>query len=141
MHYHPDLAAALAEARTADLHAAAARGRHDASASDASHEQPPRIPASIQLDAYPRLCGLPVTIERLAASGAGQADGAASNQRPPDSRNRSATDAAKKHLRRRGRLFGRSKRDSVDHDRTYSGPQGGQHPNHSGRRKPQGSSL
>ena len=141
MYFHPDLAAALAEARTADLHAAAARGRHDASESDASHTQQPRSTASMQLDAYPRLCGLPVTIERLATSGAGQADGAAVNQRPPDSRNRTATDAAKKRSRRRGRLFGGSTRDSVDHDRTYRGPQRGQHSDQSERRKPQGSSL
>jgi hypothetical protein len=63
MRYHPDLAAALAEARVADLHDAAARARHDSSGRGV-----PPLPSSgsMQLDAYPRLCGLPVTIERLA---------------------------------------------------------------------------
>jgi hypothetical protein len=140
MLYHPDLAAALAEARTADLHAATARGRHDAREGDASHTRQPRSPASIQLDAYPRLCGLPVTVERLATGRATQADAGAVNQRPPDSRNESATEA-KKHSRRRGRLFGGSKRDSVDRDRTHRGPQGGPHSDRSERRTPQGSSL
>ena len=48
--------AALAETRAADLHNAAARARHDG----------PPTP-SVPLDAYPRLCGLPVTIDRLTA--------------------------------------------------------------------------
>jgi hypothetical protein len=103
MHYHPDLAAALAEARTADFHGAAACGRHDAREGDASHTQQPPSAAPIGLDAYPRLCGLPVTIERFATSGAGRANAAVVAQRRPDSRNQSATDAAKKHWWRRTR--------------------------------------
>ena len=140
MHYHPDLAATLAEARTADLHAAAG-GRHDAREGDASETQQRRSPGSIQLDAYPRLCGLPVTVERIPTSGARRADAAAVKQGPPDQRTKSATGAGTKHPRRGRGLFGQSKRGSVDGDRTRSGPLGGQHPNHSGRRKPQGSSL
>jgi hypothetical protein len=97
MHYHPDLAAALAEARTADLHDAAACGRHGARERDVSHAQQPPSAALIELAAYPRLCGLPVTIERLATNGARQADAALVAQRQPDLRNASATDAAKKH--------------------------------------------
>ena len=93
MHYHPDLGAALAEARTAHLHAAAASGRHDAREGDASPTRQPPSAASIQLDAYPRLCGLPVTIERIATGGARQADVAAVSQGPPDLLNKSATDA------------------------------------------------
>lgn len=138
MHYHPDLAATVAEARTADFHAAAARGRHDAREGDASHTRQPPSPASIQLDAYPRLCGLPVTIERLTTSGARQADAAAGNQGPPNLRNQSAPNAAEKQSRRRSRLLGGSKRSSGDGDPTYWE---GQHSNRSARRKRQGSPL
>lgn len=137
MHYHPDLAATVAEARTADFHAAAARGRHDAREGDASHTRQPPSPASIQLDAYPRLCGLPVTIERLTTSGARQAD-AAGNQGPSNLRNQSAPNAAEKQSRRRSRLLGGSKRSSGDGDPTYWE---GQHSNRSARRKRQGSPL
>lgn len=103
MHYHPDLAAALAEARTADLHDAAACGRHDSREGDACHTQQPPSAASIGLDAYPRLCGLPVTIERLATNGARQANAAVVAQRRPDMRNQSATYVARKHWWRRTR--------------------------------------
>ena len=103
MHYHPDLAAALAEARTAALHDAAACGRHDSREGDASHTRQPSSGAYIGLDAYPRLCGLPVTIERLATNGARQANAAVVAQRRPDLRNQSAPAAAKKAWWRRAR--------------------------------------
>jgi hypothetical protein len=137
MLYHPDLAATVAEARIADLHAAAARGRHDARQGGASRTQQSRSPATIQLDAYPRLCGLPVTIERLTISGARQADAGAVNQAPPDSHDKSTQSAAEKQWRRRGRLLGGSKRNKVDGGPTY---RGGQHSNRPERRK-QGSPL
>ena len=65
MSFHPDVMAALAQTRVADLHNAAARARHDS----AESIDPPATPsvASVRLDAYPRLCGLPVTIDRLTA--------------------------------------------------------------------------
>jgi hypothetical protein len=65
MSFHPDVMAALAQTRVADLHNAAARARHDS----AESSDPPAAPsvASVRLDAYPRLCGLPVTIDRLTA--------------------------------------------------------------------------
>jgi hypothetical protein len=71
MHYHPDLAAAIAEARDADLRDAATRARHATRDNDKRHGAQ-RLPStgSIQLDAYPRLCGLPVTIDRLTTNGA-----------------------------------------------------------------------
>jgi 2-oxo-4-hydroxy-4-carboxy--5-ureidoimidazoline (OHCU) decarboxylase len=101
MSYHPHLAAALAEARTADLHAAAARGRHDAHEKDASHAQQPPSAAYTWLDAYPRLCGLPVTIERLATNSARPAEAAGVDERQPAFRNENST--AKKHWWRRPR--------------------------------------
>jgi hypothetical protein len=65
MSFHPDVMAALAQTRVADLHNAASRARHDSPESI----DPPAAPsvASVPLDAYPRLCGLPVTIDRLTA--------------------------------------------------------------------------
>jgi hypothetical protein len=65
MSFHPDVMAAVAQTRVADLHSAAARARHDS----AESSDPPPAPsvASVRLDAYPRLCGLPVTIDRLTA--------------------------------------------------------------------------
>lgn len=67
MHYHPDLAAALAEARVADLRDAAAHARRDSSGRDERRcSLLPPSTGSTHLDAYPRLCGLPVTIARLA---------------------------------------------------------------------------
>lgn len=71
MHYHPDLAAALAEARVADLRDAATCARHATRDNDKRHGAQ-RLPStgSIQLSAYPRLCGLPVTIDRLTTNGA-----------------------------------------------------------------------
>jgi hypothetical protein len=71
MHYHPDLAAALAEARVADLRDAATCARNATRDNDKRHGAQ-RLPStgSIQLDAYPRLCGLPVTIDRLTTNGA-----------------------------------------------------------------------
>ena len=101
MSYHPHLAAALAEARTADLHAAAARGRLDAREKDASHTQQPPNAAYTWLDAYPRLRGLPVTIERLAANSARRAEAAVADDRQPVVHNENST--AKKHWWRRPR--------------------------------------
>lgn len=102
MLYHPDLAAALNEARTADLHHAAARGRHDAHEGAASHTEKPPSVAYTWLDAYPRLCGLPVTIERLATNGAGRAD-AVVDERRPAVRDEGSTEVATKHWWRRTR--------------------------------------
>ena len=68
MSFHPDITAALAETRVADLHNAAARGRHDSTQGAERHDSAPAPSvASVRLDAYPRLCGLPVTIDRLTA--------------------------------------------------------------------------
>ncbi|HKE79973.1 MAG TPA: hypothetical protein VKB54_11715 [Solirubrobacteraceae bacterium] len=67
MSFHPDITAALAETRVADLHNAAARGRHDSDDRRERSDSPPPSVASVRLDAYPRLCGLPVTIDRLTA--------------------------------------------------------------------------
>ena len=67
MYAHPQLAAMLAQTRAADMRAAArgrlqrpgrrARARFDA--------RPAPNTSPVALDSYPRLCGLPVTIERL----------------------------------------------------------------------------
>jgi hypothetical protein len=68
MSFHPHLMAAVAETRVADLHDAAARARHGSAGPDGQSDAPPApSAASVRLDAYPRLCGLPVTIDRLTA--------------------------------------------------------------------------
>ena len=61
MRCHPDIAAT-------ELHDAAAHARRNTRKGQ-THPIARRQPTtgSIQLDAYPRLCGLPVTIERLPA--------------------------------------------------------------------------
>jgi hypothetical protein len=65
MHAHPYLAARLAETRAADLRAAA-RARLHRSKRSARVDAPPAPDSSpATLNSYPRLCGLPVTIERL----------------------------------------------------------------------------
>jgi|tagenome__1003787_1003787.scaffolds.fasta_scaffold18447965_1 hypothetical protein len=65
MYAHPQLAAMLAQTRAADLRAAA-RGRLQRSGRNARFDSRPAPHASpVALDSYPRLCGLPVTIERL----------------------------------------------------------------------------
>lgn len=71
MHYHPDIAAALAQGQAADLRDAAAHARRN-DREEQTYPMAERQPTagSMQLDAYPRLCGLPVTIERLPTNGA-----------------------------------------------------------------------
>jgi hypothetical protein len=64
MFFHPHLMSELAETRAADHHKAASRAR------EAADPQEPLSNVSTPLDAYPRLCGLPVTIERVAVNGA-----------------------------------------------------------------------
>lgn len=71
MLYHPDIAAEIAHGRAGELHDAAARARRSIRREQTrhvAHQQP--TAGLLQLDAYPRLCGLPVTIERLATNGA-----------------------------------------------------------------------
>ena len=104
MLYHPDLAAALAQARAAALHdAAAAHGRQDPRGDETPSAQVLPSASPIPLDAYPRLCGLPVTIERLAGP-----DRQAQAQAPvPDL---SAPDVAAHHIRRPRRRFARRPR-------------------------------
>jgi hypothetical protein len=85
MHYHPDLAAALAEARIADLRDAGTYARHAIRDNDQRDgaQWLPRTD-SIQLNAYPRLCGLPVTIDRITTDGATAQSGSA-DVAPPES--------------------------------------------------------
>ena len=64
MFFHPHLMSELAATRAAEHHNAASRGR------EAADAQEPPSTVSTPLDAYPRLCGLPVTIERVAVNGA-----------------------------------------------------------------------
>jgi hypothetical protein len=64
MFFHPHLMSELAETRAADHHNSASHARKAADA-----QEPPST-ISNPLDAYPRLCGLPVTIERPTANGA-----------------------------------------------------------------------
>ena len=61
MRSHRDIAAALAPDRPAEFHDAAAQARRNDRQEQTRH-------IALQLDAYPRLCGLPVTIERLATN-------------------------------------------------------------------------
>jgi hypothetical protein len=68
MLFHPHITSQLAETRAAEHHNAAGRAR-EASAARHDVQPSPSLP-SIPLDAYPRLCGLPVTIERASANGA-----------------------------------------------------------------------
>ena len=68
MFFHPHLVSELAETRAAEHHNAASRAR-EASAARPDVQPSPSTP-SVQLDAFPRLCGLPVTIERPTANGA-----------------------------------------------------------------------
>jgi hypothetical protein len=65
MFFHSHLMSELAETRAAEHHDAASRARKAAEA-----QQEPPSTASNPLDAYPRLCGFPVTIERVAVNGA-----------------------------------------------------------------------
>lgn len=67
MHYHPDLATALAQIRAADLRDAAshARGSRVTRGARRTSHHGQHGTNSIVLDAYPRLCGLRVTLERL----------------------------------------------------------------------------
>ena len=64
MFFHPHLTGELAQTRTAEHHDAASRARKAAAAQE--------LPSTVSnpLDAYPRLCGLPVTFERVAVNGA-----------------------------------------------------------------------
>jgi hypothetical protein len=65
MYYHPHLAARLAQTRAASLRAAA-RARPQPSRRHGRSGSRPTLGASpIALNSYPRLCGLPVTVERL----------------------------------------------------------------------------
>jgi hypothetical protein len=64
MLFHSHLMSELAETRIAEHHNAASRAR------EAADAQKPPSNVSTPLDAYPRLCGLPVTIERVAVNGA-----------------------------------------------------------------------
>jgi hypothetical protein len=63
MFFHPHLTGELAQTRTAEHHDAASRAREAAAAQE--------LPSTVSnpLNAYPRLCGLPVTIERVAVNG------------------------------------------------------------------------
>jgi hypothetical protein len=117
MLYHPDLAAALAQARAAALHdAAAAHVRHDPRGDEKPRAQVvPSGASPIPLDAYPRLCGLPVTIERLAghdrpeqAQAPGAEPAPVPEQAPAPAL--SAPDVAGRHIRRPRRRFVRGRR-------------------------------
>jgi hypothetical protein len=65
MQIHPHIASALAAERMAHFHESASASPHATSAREAERrvELSPGN-GSIRLDAYPRLCGLPVTVER-----------------------------------------------------------------------------
>jgi hypothetical protein len=80
MSFHPDVMSALAETRVADLHNAAARTRHDS--------PPAPSVASVRFDSYPRLCGLPVTIDRLTAQAEAAAAAAPDEMAPAAVRRR-----------------------------------------------------
>jgi hypothetical protein len=67
MHYHPDLASALAQTRAAELRDAASHARGSSVnrvARCVSHNGQHGADSAV-LDAYPRLCGLAVPLERL----------------------------------------------------------------------------
>jgi hypothetical protein len=65
MHAHPHLLARLAQTRAAALRAAS-RARVHRSRRRARFDAPPTPDSSpVALNSYPRLCGLPVTVERL----------------------------------------------------------------------------
>jgi hypothetical protein len=65
MHLHPHISAALAAGRVADFYENASVARRASSADDVLRRAhlSPGI-GSIRLNAYPRLCGLPVSIDR-----------------------------------------------------------------------------
>jgi hypothetical protein len=65
MHYHPHLAARLAETRAASLRAAARARPQPSGRRGRSGSRPTLAASPVALNSYPRLCGLPVTVERL----------------------------------------------------------------------------
>jgi hypothetical protein len=65
MQLQPHIASALAAERVAHFHESASAARRASSARE-GQRRVERSPGngSVRLDAYPRLCGLPVTVER-----------------------------------------------------------------------------
>ena len=62
---HPQIASALAADRMAHFHETASAARRASSAREGQRRVAPSAGnGSIRLNAYPRLCGLPVTVER-----------------------------------------------------------------------------
>jgi hypothetical protein len=103
MHYHPDLATALVQTRATDLREAAARAARDSGSAGALRRSDTAQPTtgSIQLDAYPRLCGLPVTIDRPAVRRPASGVGALAPSNPANRHTRPAPIGQTARARRR----------------------------------------
>ena len=103
MHYHLELVTALAHARATDLREAAARAGRDSGSSGALRRSDAEqsTAGSIQLDAYPRLCGLPVTIDRPAVRRPASAVGVLAPSNPANRQTRPALISQTARARRR----------------------------------------